>query len=60
MQRVLGGDPPEAAQFNPGRQYEELIANGQLLELTDVATEGQWEEVIRPKQINGACLIDGK
>src|SRR5690606_31894187 len=60
MQRVLGGDPPEAAQFNPGRQYEELIANGQLLELTDVATEGKWEEVIRPKQINSACLIDGK
>jgi glucose/mannose transport system substrate-binding protein len=60
MQRVLGGDPPEAAQFNPGRQYEELIANGQLLELTDVATDGKWEEVIRPKQINSACLIDGK
>jgi glucose/mannose transport system substrate-binding protein len=60
MQRVLGGDPPEAAQFNPGRQYEELIANGQLLELTDIATEGKWEEVIRPKQINAACLIDGK
>ncbi len=60
MQRVLGGDPPEAAQFNPGRQYEELIANGQLLDLTEVATEGKWEEVIRPKQINSACLIDGK
>ena len=60
MQRVLGGDPPEAAQFNPGRQYEELIANGQLLDLTDIATEGKWEEVIRPKQINSACLIDGK
>jgi len=60
MQRVLGGDPPEAAQFNPGRQYEELIANGQLLELTDVATEGKWEDVIRPKQINAACLVDGK
>src|SRR5262245_31473885 len=28
MQRVLGGDPPEAAQFNPGRQYEELISGG--------------------------------
>jgi glucose/mannose transport system substrate-binding protein len=60
MQRVLGGDPPEAAQFNPGRQYEELIANGQLLDLTDIATEGKWEEIIRPKQINAACLIDGK
>ena len=33
MQRVLGGDPPGAAQFNPGREYEELIKNGQLLQL---------------------------
>ena len=55
MQRVLGGDPPEAAQFNPGRQYEELIAGGKLLDLTDVATEGKWEEVIRPKAIGSAC-----
>ena len=59
MQRALGGDPPAAAQFNPGRQYEELIAAGLLLDLTDVATEGKWEEVIRPKQISEACLIDG-
>lgn len=60
MQRVLGGDPPEAAQFNPGRQYEELIAGGKLLDLTDIATEGKWEEVIRPKAIQSACLKDGR
>jgi len=60
MQRALGGDPPDAAQFNPGRQYEELIAAGLLLDLTDIATEGKWEEVIRPKQISAACLVDGK
>jgi glucose/mannose transport system substrate-binding protein len=59
MQRVLGGDPPEAAQFNPGRQYEELISGGKLLDLTDIATEGKWEEVIRPKAISKACLVDG-
>ena len=59
MQRVLGGDPPGAAQFNPGRQYEELISGGKLLDLTDLATEGKWEEVIRPKQIQSACLKDG-
>ena len=59
MQRVLGGDPPGAAQFNPGRQYEELIAGGKLLDLTDVATEGKWEEIIRPKAIGSACLVDG-
>ena len=36
MQRVLGGDPPGAAQFNPGREYEELISNNLLLDLADV------------------------
>ena len=25
LQRILGGDPPEAAQFNISRQFEELI-----------------------------------
>lgn len=59
MQRVLGGDPPGAAQFNPGRQYEELIKGGKLLDLTDVATAGKWDEIIRPKAIGSACLVDG-
>jgi glucose/mannose transport system substrate-binding protein len=59
MQRVLGGDPPGAAQFNPGREYEELIKNDLLLQLDDVAAEGKWDEVIRPKSISSACLVDG-
>jgi len=60
LQRILGGNPPGAAQFNPGRQYEELIANGQLLDLTDLATKENWAELIRPKSISEACLVDGK
>jgi glucose/mannose transport system substrate-binding protein len=59
MQRVLGGDPPAAAQFNPGRQYEELIKGGKLLDLTDLATAGKWADVIRPKAMQSACLVDG-
>lgn len=58
MQRVLGGDPPGAAQFNPGREYEELIKNNLLLDLSDVATAGNWDAVIRPKGIASACHID--
>jgi glucose/mannose transport system substrate-binding protein len=58
MQRVLGGDPPGAAQFNPGREYEELIKNNLLLDLADVAKEGKWDEVIRPKGIASACHVD--
>ncbi len=59
LQRILGGDPPGAAQFNPGRQYEELIAGGMLLDLTDLATKENWEQIIRPKSISAACLVDG-
>ncbi len=59
MQRILGGDPPGAAQFNPGREYEELIKNNQLLQLDDVAEAGHWADVIRPKKISAACLVDG-
>jgi glucose/mannose transport system substrate-binding protein len=59
LQRILGGDPPGAAQFNPGRQYEELIAGGLLLDLTDLATKENWAGFIRPASISEACLVDG-
>lgn len=61
MQRILGGDPPGAAQFNPGRQYEELIDGGLLLDLTELAEKEGWADFIRPDSIlNGACKKDGK
>lgn len=61
MQRALGGDAPGAAQFNPGRQYEELIGAGLLLDLTDLANEEGWADFVRPPEIlTGACLKDGK
>lgn len=60
MQRALGGDPPEAAQFNPGRQYEELIAAGLLLDLTPLAEAENWDAIIRPEATKATCKIDGK
>lgn len=60
MQRALGGDPPDAAQFNPGRQYEDLIAAGLLLDLTPLAEKEGWDNFIRPEQIKAPCKIDGK
>jgi glucose/mannose transport system substrate-binding protein len=59
MQRILGGDPPGAAQFNPSREYEELIKNGQLLMLDDVAEANHWADVIKPQQFIDACRQDG-
>jgi glucose/mannose transport system substrate-binding protein len=60
MQRVAGGNPPGAAQFNPGRQYEELIKNNQLVDLTDIATKEGWDKIIRPATISDPCHVDGK
>jgi glucose/mannose transport system substrate-binding protein len=34
MQRILGGDPPGAAQFIPWRLYDELIVGGLLLDMS--------------------------
>lgn len=59
LQRILGGDAPGAAQFNPGRQYEELISGGMLLDLTPLAESEGWANFIRPASISEACLVDG-
>ncbi len=60
MQRTLGGDAPDAAQFNPGRQYEELIEGGLLLDLTELAEAEGWRDFIRPARILSPCERDGK
>lgn len=60
MQRVLGGDAPDAAQFNPGRQYEELIEAGLLVDLTDLAEAEGWRDFIRPARILSPCERDGR
>ena len=61
MQRILGGDAPGAAQFNPGRQYEELIEGDLLLDLTELAEREGWRDVIRPDSIlTNACEKDGR
>ena len=37
ISRITGGDPMGATQFNHGRQAEELVEAGLMLDLTDVA-----------------------
>ena len=60
MSRTLGGDPPDAAQFNPGRQYEELIEAGLLLDLTELAEAEGWRDIVRPERILAPCERDGR
>ncbi|HEV7344423.1 MAG TPA: ABC transporter substrate-binding protein [Devosia sp.] len=60
LQRVLGGDPPGAAQFNISRQFEELAEAGLLLDLTPLAEEEGWRDFIRPAAILEVCEFEGK
>ncbi|MEO9698389.1 MAG: ABC transporter substrate-binding protein [Tateyamaria sp.] len=60
ISRILGGDPMAATQLNHGRQAEELIEAGLLLDLTDVAEAGGWADLVNPSALLDACTLDGK
>jgi glucose/mannose transport system substrate-binding protein len=60
ISRMTGGDPMGATQFNHGRQAEELVEAGLMRDLEDVATEGNWREVINPPSLLDSCTLDGK
>jgi glucose/mannose transport system substrate-binding protein len=56
--RTMGGDPPTAAQYNYGKQYEEIIKEGLLNNLDDVAAKGNWDKLL-PEKIRNAVKVDG-
>jgi glucose/mannose transport system substrate-binding protein len=60
ISRILGGDPMGATQLNHGRQAEELVEAGLMLDITDVAEANKWKEVINPPSLLDACTLDGK
>ncbi|MDG1407503.1 MAG: ABC transporter substrate-binding protein [Octadecabacter sp.] len=60
ISRIIGGDPMAATQLNHGRQAEELIEAGLLLDLTDVAEAGDWANIVNPSSLLDACTLGGK
>ncbi|PUB18453.1 ABC transporter substrate-binding protein [Yoonia sediminilitoris] len=60
ISRILGGDPMAATQLNHGRQAEELIEAGLLLDLTDVAEAGGWRDIVNPSSLLDSCTLDGR
>jgi glucose/mannose transport system substrate-binding protein len=56
--RTMGGDAPTAAQYNYGKQYEEIIKEGLLNNLDDVATKGNWDKLL-PEKIKNAVKVGG-
>ncbi|MEM9551541.1 MAG: ABC transporter substrate-binding protein [Pseudomonadota bacterium] len=60
VSRILGGDPMHATQLNHGRQAEELIEAGLLLDITDVAEAEGWRDIVNPVSLLDGCTVDGK
>jgi glucose/mannose transport system substrate-binding protein len=60
ISRIIGGEPMGATQLNHGRQAEELIEAGLLLDLTDVAEAEGWKDIINPSKLLDACTVDGR
>ncbi len=60
ISRITGGDPMHATQFNHGRQAEELVEAGFMLDLTDVAEAEGWRDTINPVSLLDSCTYEGK
>jgi glucose/mannose transport system substrate-binding protein len=48
ISRITGGDPMAATQFNHGRQAEELVEAGLMLDLTELAEAEGWKDIVHP------------
>ena len=60
ISRITGGDPMGATQFNHGRQAEELVQEGLMRDLTDLADKEGWTKLINPPTLLENCTLDGK
>ncbi|TCT44923.1 carbohydrate ABC transporter substrate-binding protein (CUT1 family) [Martelella mediterranea] len=60
ISRIIGGNPMGATQMNTGRDAEELIQAGLMLDLTELAEKENWAEKIRPAKLLGACEFEGR
>lgn len=58
INRIAGGNPPTAAQFNTSKQYHDVIAEGLLNDIDAVAQKEGWDNWL-PAPIVGAIKIKG-
>ncbi len=58
INRIAGGNPPTAAQFNTSKQYHDVIAEGLLNDIDAVATKEGWDKWL-PAPIVQSIKIKG-
>jgi len=58
ISRILGGNPPSAALFNASKQFLDLVDQGLLNSVDEVASRQGWDQVL-PESILSAVKIRG-
>lgn len=58
ISRIVGGTPPEAAQFNLGADIDNLVATNSLSALDDIAAANDWAGIM-PPSVYDAISRDG-
>ena len=58
INRIVGGNPPTAAQFNTSKQFLDVIEQDMLNNVDDVARKEGWDKVL-PEPIIKVIKVDG-
>jgi glucose/mannose transport system substrate-binding protein len=58
INRIVGGDPPTAAQFNTSKQFHDLIDQGLLNNVDSVASKENWAAIF-PQSIIDSIKVNG-
>jgi glucose/mannose transport system substrate-binding protein len=58
INRIVGGNAPVAAQFNTSRQFRDIVDQGLLNNVDEVAIKGDWDRIL-PQTIIDVIRING-
>lgn len=58
INRIIGGDPPTAAQFNTSKQFHDIIDQGLLNNVDDVAAKESWDKIL-PQPVIDSIKVKG-
>ncbi|MCZ8077246.1 MAG: ABC transporter substrate-binding protein [Paucibacter sp.] len=58
INRIVGGNPPTAAQFNTSKQFLDVVDQGLLNHVDEAAAAGKWEQVL-PETVLKVIKVKG-
>ena len=58
INRIVGGNPSTAAQFNTSQQFLDIVKGGMLNNVDEVAKKNDWDKIL-PASILKAIKVDG-